>query len=69
MTATIVRLLPADEHAILNCYVKEISELDNFDALYDALEVPADAKSHDWLSPLRKFFCITFKEGFRSGRQ
>jgi hypothetical protein len=45
MTATIVRLLPADEHAILNCYVKEISELDNFDALYDALEVPADAKS------------------------
>jgi len=44
MTATIVRLLPADEHAILDCYVNEIGEPDNSDALYDALEVPADAK-------------------------
>ena len=43
MTATIVRLLPADEHALLSCYVKGTSEPDNFDALYDALEVPANA--------------------------
>jgi hypothetical protein len=69
MTATIVRLLPADEHAILNCYVKEISELDNFDALYDALEVPADAKSPRLAIAVAQILCITFKEGFRSGRQ
>src|SRR5262245_1866953 len=43
MTATIVRLLPADEQALLTCYVKGTSEPDDFGALYDALEVPADA--------------------------
>jgi hypothetical protein len=43
MTATIVRLLPADEHALLSCYVKGTSEPDNFGALYDALDVPTNA--------------------------
>jgi hypothetical protein len=43
MTATIVRLLPADEQALLKCYVEGTDEPDNFDALYDALEVPAKA--------------------------
>ena len=43
MTATIVRLLPADEDALLSCYVKGTSEPDDFSALYDTLEVPANA--------------------------
>ena len=43
MTATIVRLLPADEQALLKCYVEEKSEPDDFGALYDALEVPENA--------------------------
>ena len=69
MTATIVRLLPADEHALLSCYVKGTSEPDNFDALYDALEYRQMLRHRDWLLPLRKSFSITFKKGFRSGRQ
>ena len=43
MTATIVRLLPADERALLQCYVEGTSEPDNAAAIYDALEVPAEA--------------------------
>jgi hypothetical protein len=39
MTATIVRLLPADEHA----YINGTSVPDNFGEFYDALEVPANA--------------------------
>ena len=43
MTATIVRLLPAEEQALLSCYVKGTSEPNNFGALYNELEVPANA--------------------------
>jgi hypothetical protein len=43
MTAAIVRLLPADEKALLKAYVEGTSEPDNADAIYEALEVPADA--------------------------
>ena len=40
-TATLVRLLPADELALLKCYVEGTPEPEEFDALYRALEVPA----------------------------
>ena len=43
MTATIVRLLPADEQALLKCYVEGASEPADFAALYAELEVPNDA--------------------------
>jgi hypothetical protein len=43
MTATVVRLLPADEQALLKAYVEGTSEPDNADAFYDALEVPNHA--------------------------
>ena len=69
MTATIVRLLPADEQALLKCYVKGTSEPDDFGALYDALEYRQMPRHRDLLLPLRKSFYITFKERFRSGRQ
>ena len=44
MTATIVRLLPVDEQALLKAYVGGTNEPDDVDAFYDALEVPNDAK-------------------------
>lgn len=43
MIATIVRLLPTDEQALLKCYVEGNEEPDDFGALYDALEVPKNA--------------------------
>ena len=43
MTATIVRLLPADEQALLKCYVEGTSEPADAAALYAELEVPNDA--------------------------
>jgi hypothetical protein len=43
MTAAIVRLLPVDEWALLNCYVEKTSEPDGIDAFYNALEVPTGA--------------------------
>jgi len=43
MTATVIRLLPVDEKVLLKAYVEGTSEPDGADALYDALEVPADA--------------------------
>lgn len=43
MTATIVRLLPTDEQILLKCYVEGTSEPDNAGAIYDALDVPAEA--------------------------
>jgi hypothetical protein len=43
MTATIVRLLPIDEYALLKAYVDGTSEPNDVDALYDALDVPAKA--------------------------
>jgi hypothetical protein len=43
MNATIVRLLPADEQALLKCYVEGTSEPSGVDAIYNALEVPTEA--------------------------
>jgi hypothetical protein len=43
MTAAIVRLLPADEHALLKAYVEGTSEPANAAAIYETLEVPAGA--------------------------
>jgi hypothetical protein len=43
MTAAVVRLLPADEHALLKAYVEGTGEPANAAAIYDALEVPAGA--------------------------
>jgi hypothetical protein len=43
MNATVVRLLPAEEQALLRCYIERTSELDNANAFYDALEVPNNA--------------------------
>jgi hypothetical protein len=43
MTATIVRLLPVDEQALLKCYVEGRDEPGDFAALYTELEVPANA--------------------------
>ena len=43
MTATIVRLLPADEQALLKAYVEGASEPAEAAAIYDTLEVPAGA--------------------------
>ena len=43
MTAAIVRLLPADEHALLKAYVEGTSEPANAAAIYNTLEVPAGA--------------------------
>ena len=40
MTATLVRLLPVDELALLKCYVEGTPEPEGFGALYHALEVP-----------------------------
>lgn len=43
MTATIVRLLPVDEQALLKCYIEGKGEPPDAAAIYDALEVPAKA--------------------------
>src|SRR6266446_6523348 len=43
MNAMVVRLLPADEQALLRCYIEGTSEPDGANAFYDALEVPNDA--------------------------
>jgi hypothetical protein len=43
MSATIVRLLPVDEQALLEAYIEGTSERDDVDAFCDALEVPNDA--------------------------
>jgi hypothetical protein len=43
MNATIVRLLPTDEQALLRCYVEGTRERTGFDSIYDALEVPTEA--------------------------
>jgi hypothetical protein len=43
MTATIVRLLPPEEQALLKAYVVGSSEPANAAAIYDKLEVPAGA--------------------------
>jgi hypothetical protein len=43
MNATIVRLLPTDEQALLQCYVEGTSEPSGVDAIYEALEVPTEA--------------------------
>jgi hypothetical protein len=42
-TATLVRLLPTDELALLKCYVEGTPEPKEFDTLYRALEVPDEA--------------------------
>jgi hypothetical protein len=43
MNATIVRLLPADEQALLKCHVDGTAEPGGVDAIYNALEVPTEA--------------------------
>ena len=43
MTVDIVRLLPADEHDLLEYYVEGTCPPDDIDAFYDALEVPNNA--------------------------
>jgi hypothetical protein len=43
MNAIIVRLLPADEQALLKCYIEGTSEPSGVDAIYNALEVPTEA--------------------------
>ena len=43
MTATIVRLLPADGQALLKAYIEGSSEPADAAAIYDTLEVPAGA--------------------------
>jgi hypothetical protein len=43
MNATIGRLLPADEQALLKCYVEGTSDPSGVDAIYKALEVPTEA--------------------------
>jgi hypothetical protein len=43
MTADIVRLLPDDEQAVLECYVTGSEAPASFRALFDAMKVPADA--------------------------
>jgi hypothetical protein len=43
MTADIVRLLPADEHDLLEYYVEGTCLPNDVDTLYDALEVPNNA--------------------------
>lgn len=44
MSAVIVRLLPADEQALLKCYVEGTTEPENAKAFYDATGVPTDAE-------------------------
>ena len=44
MSATVVRLLPAAEQALLKAYVEGTTEPADADAIYDALEVPDDAQ-------------------------
>lgn len=43
MTTNIVRLLPDDEQAVLECYVRGSEAPASFEALFDAMEVPANA--------------------------
>jgi hypothetical protein len=45
MAATIERLLPIDEQALLKAYVEGSSEPAHAAAIYDTLEVPANERS------------------------
>ena len=47
----VIRLLPAEEEAILACYVTGSNERASFQRLYDAIEVPA-ADATDGISRL-----------------
>ena len=44
MSDNVIRLLPAEEEAVLRCYVTDSEEPASLEELYDALEVPADDK-------------------------
>jgi hypothetical protein len=67
MAATIVRLLPADEHALLSCYVAGGAEPPGFDALYKALGVPAKATPPRLTIASPRSSCTTFRTRSRSG--
>jgi hypothetical protein len=43
MSASIIRLLPEPERALLECYVSGSTQPASFQQLFDTMEVPADA--------------------------
>ena len=44
MSANIIRLLPDEERALLECYVTGSKQPASFKKLFDTMEVPADAE-------------------------